>query len=101
MLTSPSDIVADPLLCIPIVMPLPIRLGPEGARLLPPGQEEPDYTVHALDAEPLALPPASASAHADANTALDDMEAASRLSEYHDFDWWRERISRVRAALQP
>lgn len=102
MLTSTSALLADPLWSMPGVMPVPIALGPAGARLLAPGADEADYTIHALDAAPLALPPAAdagATARADANAALDDMEAAARLSEYHDFDWWRERIARVRAAL--
>jgi len=110
MLTSTAALLADPLWNMPLVMPVPIALGPEAARLLSAGAEDPDYTVYALDAAPLALPaavdadtPASTDAHAraDANTALDDMEAAARLSEYHDFDWWRERIARARAGLEP
>ena len=110
MLTSTAALVADPLWNMPLVMPVPIALGPEAARLLSAGAEDADYTVYALDAAPLALPAAAdadapvsaaADARADANTALDDMEAAARLSEYHDFDWWRERIARVRAGLQP
>lgn len=102
MLTSPGALLADLLSNIPAVMPVPVALGPEGARLLPAAPEEADYTVHALDAAPLALPAAvGAQTRADANAALDDMEAAARLSEYHDFDWWRERITRARAGLQP
>jgi len=110
MLTSTAALLADPLWNMPLVMPVPIALGPEAARLLSAGAEDPDYTVYALDAAPLALPaavdaetPASTDAHAraNANTALDDMEAAARLSEYHDFDWWRERIARARAGLEP
>jgi len=36
---------------IPLVTPIPIAMGAEGARLLAsgPSSEEPDYTVHALD----------------------------------------------------
>jgi hypothetical protein len=110
MLTSTAALLADPLWNMPLVMPVPLALGPEAARLLGAGADDPDYAVYALDAAPLALPaavdadtPASTDVHAraHANTALDDMEAAARLSEYHDFDWWRERIARVRAGLQP
>lgn len=110
MLTSTAALVADPLWSMPLIMPVPIALGPEAARLLGAGAEDADYTVYALDAAPLALPAAADAAapssadmknRADANTALDDMEAAARLSEYHDFDWWRERIARVRAGLEP
>jgi len=102
MLTSTGALVADSLFNIPLMMPVPIALGPEGARLLPPGPDEADYTVHALDAEPLALPSGAAGATsvlAAANAALDDVEAATRASEYHDFDWWRERVTRIRAGL--
>jgi len=110
MLTSTAALVADPLWNMPGVMPVPIALGPQAARLLSAGADEPDYTVYALDAAPLALPAAAetseepstvTTARAEANTALDDMEAAARLSEYHDFDWWRERIARARGGLQP
>jgi len=102
VLTSPAALLADPLLNIPIVMPVPVAQGPEGARLLPAPPEEADYTVHALDASPLALPSGAAGASSElaaANTALDDIEAASRASEYHDFEWWQERIARIRAGL--
>ena len=102
MLTSTGTLLADPVWNIPGVMPVPIALGPEGARLLPPGPDEADYTVHALDTGPLALPAAvdaGSPALADANTALDDVEAAARASEYHDFDWWQNRIARIRAGL--
>lgn len=102
MLTSTGALLADPLWNIPTLMPVPVALGPEGARLLPPGPDEADYTVHALDAAPLALPgvsDAATAARADANTALDDIDAAARASEYHDFEWWRDRIARIRAGL--
>jgi hypothetical protein len=102
MLTSTGALLADSLLNIPLVMPVPVAIGPQGARLLPAGPDEADYTVHALDAEPLALPPGTAgatSALAAANAALDDIEAAARASEYHDFDWWQERVARIRIGL--
>lgn len=51
----------------------------------------PDYTV--MDAEP------ELSSIGIAMRALHEMESAARVSEYHDFTWWRTRIEEIRAAL--
>lgn len=82
---------------IPLVTPIPIAMGAEGARLLAPGpsSEEPDYTVHALDEPAIAALPAAD----PAVRALDEIERAASASEYHDFEWWQARIATIRAAL--
>lgn len=86
---------------IPVISPIEIRFtDPSARRLLPPA--EPDYTVHAL--EPAAVPIAALGAgtgpaHEAALVALDEMESAARVSEYHDFAWWSARIATVRDAL--
>lgn len=102
MLMDPrSNALSGWLGSTPVVMPVPIALG-TSARLLGAGTpEEPDYTVYALDAPSTvaALPAPTEPDPDDARRALDEMESAARLSEYHDFDWWHARIAAVRAAL--
>lgn len=101
------------LMSIPIISPIEVTFPRDaGARLLVSGETavagaaigalpggmasadaEPDYTVHELS--PQALP-----APDPAIAALDDIEQATAVGEYHDFEWWRARISAVRAALE-
>lgn len=86
------------LMSIPVISPVDVRLGEavSGAAfpLLPSG--EPDYTVQPLEHAPAlaALPGAD-----PVRTALDDLERAARTSEYHDFEWWDERLRILRTAL--
>ncbi|MEO6865286.1 MAG: hypothetical protein ABI229_07535 [Gemmatimonadaceae bacterium] len=81
------------LINIPIISPIAITLGEPGIRRLPP----PDYEIHALPAVEILTPETIA---ADpAAIALDDMERAAQISEYHDFSWWDERIRVIRARL--
>ena len=92
------------LTSIPIISPIEITLGEPGIRRLPP----PDYEIHALPAAAVL----SAGTNADTNagtsagtseqpalTALDEIERAAQISEYHDFSWWDERIRIIRARL--
>lgn len=81
------------LINIPIISPIEITLGEPGIRRLPP----PDYEIHALTAAAILTPETIA---ADpAVIALDEMERAAQISEYHDFSWWDERIRVIRARL--
>ena len=80
------------LTSIPIISPVDIPLtAPQAARLLspPPVVEDADYTVH----DPIApsLDPA--------RYALDEMEQAAYIAEYHDSEWWRERLAIIRKRL--
>jgi hypothetical protein len=79
---------------IPIISPIEITLGEPGIRRLP---APPDYEVD-------ALPPAAAltldSARDPVTVALDEIERAAQISEYHDFSWWDERIRLIRARLE-
>lgn len=78
---------------IPIISPIELKLGEPGIRRLPP----PDYEIHALPAAAVL----SAEAPKDpAIVALDEMEHATQISEYHDFSWWDERIRLIRAQLE-
>jgi hypothetical protein len=80
------------LMSIPIISPVEVRLAEPGVRRLP---APPDYEVDALPAATLAAELPSD----PATTALDDIQRAARISEYHDFAWWEERISLIRAGL--
>lgn len=80
------------MMSIPIISPIELTLGEPGIRRLPP----PDYEVQALPAVALpAEPPQD-----PADLALDEIERAAQVSEYHDFSWWDERIRVIRARLQ-
>lgn len=91
------------LMSIPVIAPIDVDLASPsrgGERLLAAGplpqgadEHEPDYTVHELS--PQALP-----APDPAVLALDDIEQAVAISEYHDFEWWSTRLSTVRSALE-
>ncbi len=83
---------------IPVISPIEVTIHHNEAALLLAGrtavgeEHEPDYTVHELS--PRALP-----APDPAYMALDEIERACAISEYHDFEWWRTRIATVRGAL--
>ena len=82
------------LMSIPVISPVEVKLGEPGIRRLPP---PPDYEIHAL--------PAAAILNVEtpkdpAIVALDEMEHATQISEYHDFSWWDERIRLIRAQLE-
>lgn len=86
---------------IPVISPIEITLRTDpGARLLPAGitgeDQEPDYTVQELS----AAQPAVTAAADPAVMALNEIEDAAAVSEYHDFEWWRTRIAAIRSALE-
>lgn len=82
------------MLSIPIISPIDVMLTGPGVRMLPP----PDYEIQSL---PPAMPePESAKGTDPVATALDEIELAARVSEYHDFAWWSDRINTIRASLQ-
>lgn len=94
------------LTSIPVISPIEVQLADGGPRLLSPPadsslaaepHEGPDYEVLPLGS-PLSL---ASPAPDPAARALDEMELAAQISEYHDFSWWDERIRVVRAALEP
>jgi hypothetical protein len=82
------------LTSIPVISPIEVTLGEPTVRRLP---APPDYEVH-------ALPPAAVlveeAAKDPAIVALDEMEHATQISEYHDFSWWDERLKLLRARLE-
>jgi hypothetical protein len=82
------------LTSIPVISPIEIKLGDPTVRRLP---APPDYEVHAL---PPAAVLAEAAAKDPAIVALDEMEHATQISEYHDFSWWDERMRLIRARLE-
>ena len=87
------------LTSIPIISPIEITLGEPGARRLPP----PDYEIHALPAAAVLTSGVLTEETAQpdfALVALDGIERAAQISEYHDFSWWDERIRLIRARLE-
>ncbi|MGI9090323.1 MAG: hypothetical protein ACR2GG_04365 [Gemmatimonadaceae bacterium] len=85
---------------IPIISPIEITLRTDAsARLLPAGttgeDQEPDYTVQELSAPQPVLGAADT-----AVMALNEIEDAAAISEYHDFEWWRTRIAAIRSVLE-
>jgi len=105
---------------IPIISPPDLRIPAtraDGPRLL--SAPAPDYTIHTLDvgAElPGAELPGVGLAGAElpssgqaptyddtpagrARRAVEEMQRASELSEYHDTEWWQARLAAVRDAL--
>lgn len=90
------------LMSIPVISPIEVTLRDAGVRRLPaPESDYPDYEVHALSAPAAtaATAMASGSARTPAHAALDEIEHATQVSEYHDFSWWDERLRIIRAAL--
>lgn len=95
---------------IPIISPPDVRIpatGADGPRLL--SAPAPDYTIHTLDVGadlPDTELPSSGQAHTYDDTpagrarrAVEEMQRASDLSEYHDTEWWQARLAAVRDAL--
>jgi hypothetical protein len=98
------------LMSIPVISPIDITLTGPGIRMLPP----PDYEIHALPASTLTEPvirestilestsstSTDAAAATAAMNALNEIERAAQVSEYHDFSWWDERIRTIRVRLE-
>lgn len=87
------------LTSIPVISPIEITLGEPGVRRLPP----PDYEIHALPAAAVLGDGSSAdprSSGSEALVALDEMERAAQISEYHDFSWWDSRIRLIRTTIE-
>lgn len=98
------------LMSIPVISPVEIKLGEPAVRLLP---APPDYEVDALPPAAVLTEEATEEPTQEANqeanqeamtgpaiAALDEMEHATQISEYHDFSWWDERIRVIRARLE-
>ncbi|HEY8309469.1 MAG TPA: hypothetical protein VIG47_02885, partial [Gemmatimonadaceae bacterium] len=76
---------------IPVISPIEITLGEAGIRRLP----APDYEIQPL---PVLTELSAQSPPPDpAIIALEEMERAAQISEYHDFSWWDVRIRTIRA----
>lgn len=94
------------LMSIPVISPVEIKLGEPTVRRLP---APPDYEVDALPPAAVLTDEATDEATKEATeeatkdpaiAALDEMEHATQISEYHDFSWWDERIRLIRARLE-
>jgi len=81
---------------IPVISPIEIRLGEPAIRMLP----APDYEVHALPAAAILSAETPTPPQDPAIAALNEIELAAQVSEYHDFSWWDERIQQIRERLE-
>lgn len=81
------------LMSIPIISPVEVKFEESAVRLL---SSPPDYEVDAL---PVAIESVAEYSGDPAQLALDEIERAAQISEYHDFSWWDERIRTIRASL--
>jgi len=84
------------LMSIPIISPIEIKLGEPSVRMLP----APDYEVHALPAAAILSAETATRPEDPAIAALNEIELAAQISEYHDFSWWDERIREIRTRLE-
>ena len=82
------------LTSIPIISPIEVKFGEPAVRLL---ASPPDYEVDAL---PTAVASAPEYSGDPAQLALEEIEHAAEISEYHDFSWWEERIRTIRSKLE-
>ena len=81
------------LISIPVISPIEVQLTAAHAqRVLPSPQQQivdADYTIHE-----------DVSGTRDtAGYALDEIEQAAYIKEYHDSEWWRERLRIIRKRL--
>lgn len=82
-------------LAIPIVSPVEVPLSAahaKGLRRLPSARAEvvdAEYTLHEE----------TTARQETAIYALDEIEKAAYIKEYHDSEWWRERLQMVRKRL--
>lgn len=84
------------LISIPIISPIEIKLGEPSVRMLP----APDYEVHALPPAAILSAETATPPQDPAIAALNEIEIAAQISEYHDFSWWDERIRQIRSRLE-
>jgi hypothetical protein len=81
------------LISIPIISPIEVPLtAPHTQRLLPSAQPQivdADYTIH----------DDTSGTRDTATYALDEIEQAAYIKEYHDSEWWRERLRMIRKRL--
>ena len=82
------------LMNIPIISPIELQLDGPPVRRLP----APDYEIHALP--PGAVMGATTEPRDPAIVALDEIDRAAQISEYHDFSWWDARIRLLRARIE-
>lgn len=94
------------IMSIPIISPIDLSPAQSSIKMLPApeqpeveqlpaGSEEPDYTVQEID-----HPPPPAFIASPALMALNEMEQALEIQEYHDFGWWRKRLNLLREAIK-
>ena len=95
------------IMSIPIISPIELNPAQSALKLLPAPEkpldeevqtevEEPDYIVQEID-----HPPPPEFIASPALMALNEIEQALEIQEYHDFGWWRKRLTLVRDVVKP
>jgi len=91
------------LMSIPIIAPIELSLPAYGAKMLPSpdesGIQEAEYTVQETSTAP-TTPRTAFMVASPALVALNEIERAAEISQYHDFGWWRQRINTIREAVK-
>lgn len=83
------------LLAIPVISPVEVPMSAaqaQGLRRLPSARDQivdAEYTLHEE----------TTARQETALYALDEIEQAAYIKEYHDSEWWRERLHMVRKRL--
>jgi hypothetical protein len=95
------------IMSIPVISPIDLSPAQSSTKLLPAPEEteveevpaegeEPDYTVQEVE-----YPPPPAFIASPALMALNEIEQALEVQEYHDFGWWKKRLNVLREAIKP
>jgi hypothetical protein len=90
------------LMSIPVISPIELSL-PSYDKLLPApdqsGIQDAEYTVQESTTAP-TTPRAAFLVASPALIALNEIEQAAEVGQYHDFGWWRQRINTIREAVK-
>jgi len=91
------------LMSIPIIAPIELTLSGDGVKALPApdqsGIEDAEYTVDESPA-PYETPATAFMVATPALVALNEIERAAEIGQYHDFGWWRQRVDTIRDAIK-
>ena len=90
------------LMSIPIISPIELSV-PNYGKLLPSpdesGIQDAEYTVQESSSSP-TTPRTAFLVASPALIALNEIERAAEVSQYHDFGWWRQRLNTIREAIK-
>jgi hypothetical protein len=89
---------------IPVISPIELTVPAYDKLLAAPdesGIQDAEYTVETAEsATGPAVPTAAFLVATPALGALNQLEQAAELGQYHEFGWWRERINTIRDVVK-